>query len=299
MSIQPPAPINANPADQVVRAITDDGCFRVIAARTTQTVRGAIGAQKAHGPTAKHFGDLITGAVLIREAMAPKLRVQAILKPKSRTGSLVADSHPDGTSRGLVSFGGGSGELAGPGAQLSIDGGLLQVMRTLPSGALHQGIVEIPPNKGISGGLMAYMQDSEQIVTMIGVSTLLENDDVIAGGYLLQLLPEIERGPLMVMTERLVEFEKLDDVLRSPHGTPDGILKELLYGMPYTRLDDSPLDFACHCSQVRVVSSLASLPRADIEDLIRDGEVLEIKCDYCGKEYRVPPAQLRSLLTPS
>ena len=43
-----------------------------------------------------------------------------------------------------------------------------------------------------------------------------------------------------------------------------------------------------------MVASLATLPRADIEELIRDGEVLEIRCDYCGKEYQIPPAQLRA-----
>jgi molecular chaperone Hsp33 len=45
------------------------------------------------------------------------------------------------------------------------------------------------------------------------------------------------------------------------------------------------------------VESLATLPRSDIEDLIRSGEVLDITCDYCRKDYQVPPGQLRPLLT--
>jgi molecular chaperone Hsp33 len=290
-------------SDSVVRAITDDGAFRVITARTTETVRGAVAAQSARGATAKHFGELLTGAVLVREAMAPNLRVQGILKGASGKGSLVADSHPDGTSRGLVNFGAGGGAISvGKGA-------LLQVMRTLPSGMLHQGVVEVPepaPDAargpragGISGGLMAYMQDSEQVVSTIAVATVLEGDAVIAaGGYIVQLLPEVERGPLLVMTERLADFESLEEVLRSG-ASPDTLLDELLYGMPFTRLEESSLSFACRCSQVRVVSTLATLPRGDIEDLLRSGEVLEIRCDYCGKEYQVLPVQLRSLLTTS
>ncbi len=282
--------------DTVVRAITQDGAFRVIAARTTATVRGAIAAQRAKGDTARHFGELITGAVLIREAMAPRLRVQAILNGSSGKGSLVADSHPDGTSRGLVNFGtaGGHDErlILGRGA-------LLKVMRTLPSGSLHQGVVEVPEGTGISGALMQYMADSEQIVSTIAVAALVEGDAVeSAGGYLVQLLPEIERGPLMVMTERLSDFPSLDKVLRES-ATPDAMLEELLYGMPFTRLEESKLDFACHCSELRVMTSLATLPRADLEELLRDGEVLEINCDYCGKEYRIAPSQLRTLLTTS
>jgi molecular chaperone Hsp33 len=289
--------------DSVVRAITEDGAFRVIVARTTETVRGAVAAQGARGAAARHFGEMLTGAVLIREAMAPRLRVQAILKGADGKGSLVADSHPDGTSRGLVNFGVADAGARPP--EIAVRGGaLLQVMRTLPGGSVHQGVVELPEGGGISAGLMAYMADSEQVVSTIAVAALFDDGAdgetlAVAGGYLVQLLPEVERGPLMVMTERLAELQHLDDVLRTHDGAPDALLDELLYGMPFARLEESHLGFACHCSQLRLVATLASLPRSDIEDLVRDGEVLEIRCDYCGKEYGIPPAQLRPLLTPS
>ncbi|MFT3772449.1 MAG: Hsp33 family molecular chaperone HslO [Minicystis sp.] len=281
--------------DTVVRAITQDGAFRVIAALTTATVRGAAQAQSARGDVAQSFGELLTGAILIREAMAPRLRVQAILKAGDGGGNMVADSHPDGTSRGLVRFGAGKGAARAVGA-----GSLLQVMRTLPSGSLHQGVVAVPEGGGISGAFMSYMQDSEQIVSTIAVSTVVSDGEVVAaGGYMVQLLPEIERGPLMIMTERLAALENLGDVLQKSDLTPDALLHELLYGMPFTRLEESRLDFGCGCSQVRVMTSLATLPRSDIEELLRDNEVLEINCDYCGKDYRIAPAQLRALLTPS
>ena len=245
-----------------------------------------------------HFGELLTGAVLLREAMAPRQRVQAILKGAAK-GSLIADSHPDGTSRGLVNLGAGVDPgMHGPEVSLG-PGALLQVMRSLPNGSLHQGVVGVPEGGGISGALMQYMQDSEQVVSTLAVAAIFEDETVVvAGGYLVQLLPEVERGPLMVMTERLADFQSLDEVLRE-RGDPDALLAELLHGMPFARLEESRLGFACHCSQLRVVASLSTLPRSDIEELVRDGEVLEIRCDYCGKEYGVPPAQLRSLLTPS
>ncbi|XYH98283.1 Hsp33 family molecular chaperone HslO [Sorangium sp. So ce1128] len=285
------------PSDSVVRAITIDGAFRVITALTTETVRGAIAVQSATGATAQRLGELITGAILVREAMAPNLRVQAIVKGATGHGTLVADSHPDGTSRGLVNLGKGAAE----GSTVEVgEGSLLQVMRTLPSGMLHQGVVEVPAEGGISGGLMTYMQESEQVVSMIAVATLIGADGVGAsGGYLVQLLPEVERGPLMVMTERLKDFERLDDVLAHEGASADVLLEELLHGMPFSRLDDSPLSFSCRCSELRVMATLASLPRSDIEEMVEDGKVLDIRCDYCGKDYQVSPSKLRSLLTTS
>jgi molecular chaperone Hsp33 len=287
--------IESQSTDTVVRAMTNDGAFRVIAARTTDTVKGAITAQKAEGASAKHLGELITGAVLVREAMAPRLRVQGILKSGTGRGSLVADSHPDGTSRGLIHLGKGGGAIR-------VDkGALLQVMRTMPNGALHQGLVEIPERGGISAGLMAYMQDSEQVLSTIGVTTVFgdRNEIIASGGYMVQLLPEVERGPLMIMTERLQEFERLDEVLSKTDASPDHLLSEILYGMPFARLSESALRFACQCSRVRVLSSLATLPRSDVEDMVKDGKVLEIQCDFCGKEYAVSPIELRSMLTTS
>lgn len=280
-------------SDIVVRAITRDGAFRVITALTTDTVRGAVTAQAASGPTAQHLGELITGSILVREAMAPTLRVQVIVKGSSGRGSLVADAHPDGTTRGLVNLGKGSDVEVGAGS-------LLQVMRTLPNGALHQGVVEVPPGSGISGGLMTYMQESEQVVTMIAVTTLLDRSGVSrSGGYLVQLLPEVERGPLMVMAERLREFERLDHVLADEGASADRLLDEILHGMPFTRLESSPLSFSCRCSQVRVISALSTLPRSDIEEMVSDGQVLDIRCDYCGRDYQVAPGQLRPLLMTS
>ncbi|AGP33090.1 Hsp33 family molecular chaperone HslO [Sorangium cellulosum] len=285
------------PSDSVVRAITIDGAFRVITALTTDTVRGAIAVQSATGATAQRLGELITGAILVREAMAPNLRVQAIVKGATGHGTLVADSHPDGTSRGLVNLGKGAADKS---AVEIGEGSLLQVMRTLPNGMLHQGVVEVPAAGGISGGLMTYMQESEQVVSMIAVATLIgENGVGASGGYLVQLLPEVERGPLMVMTERLKDFERLDDVLAHEGASADVLLEELLYGMPFSRLDDSPLSFSCRCSELRVMTTLASLPRTDIEEMVEDGKVLDIRCDYCGKDYQVSPSQLRSLLTTS
>ncbi len=281
----------ASPSDSVLRAITNDGAFRVITARTTETVREACRLQGASGMTARHFCDLITGTVLVRETMSPQLRVQGIVRGADNRGSMVADSHPDGSARGLVQLKEGQSELSlGPSA-------VLQMMRTLYNGQLHQGIVELPQSAGISGGIMNYMQTSEQITCVTAVSTLIGREGVHeAGGYVVQLLPEAHVGALMVMTERLSEFASMESILASDEFTPKLLAEELLYGMPFMQTDESPLRFECNCSLVRVVAGLATLQSSVIKGLIDEGKVLEISCDFCGKHYEVMPEQLRGLL---
>jgi molecular chaperone Hsp33 len=280
--------------DSVLRAITDDGAFRVIVARTTDTVQSVLKAQGASGVTGRHLGDLVTGSVLFRETMAPNLRVQGILKGADGSGSLVADSHPSGKTRGLIQLASGKSHVEiGAGA-------IMQMMRTLPDGKINQGFVEVPDAGGISRALMEYMQTSEQVVSMLAMGTLLDDGRVrAAGGYLVQLLPEAPRGPLMVMTERLKDFETIDAQLSDEHFSPAALLDDLLYGMPYTRLDESRVGFECWCNELRVVSAIATLPKHDIEHLLSAGEVLEIACEYCKREFRIPPARLQGLLTQS
>ena len=284
----------SEPPDTVLRAITDDGAFRVITARTTDTVRGAIEAQGVTGQTARHFGDLLTGSILFRETMAPNLRVQGIIKGSSGSGSLIADSHPSGQTRGLVQLKGSTQEI-----ELG-QGAVLQLMRTLSSGRINQGVVEVPKDGGISHSFMSYMQTSEQVISMLAVGTLFDGDRVLsAGGYIVQLLPEVGRGPLMVMTERLRDFESIDAQLADSAFTPTWLLDELLYGMPFTRLEESSVRFECWCDELRVVSALASLSRDDLEHLLSTNEVLEIACEYCKRDFHIAPARLRGLLEQS
>jgi molecular chaperone Hsp33 len=218
------------------------------------------------------------------------------LKGSGGSGSLVADSHPSGKTRGLVQLASGAEDVhIGPGA-------IMQMMRTLPDGKINQGFVEVPTTGGrnISRALMEYMQTSEQVVSMLAMGTLLEEGRVTAaGGYLVQLLPEVGRGPLMVMTERLKDFETIDELLKSPEFSPAMLLEELLYGMAYTKLEESSVGFECWCNELRVVSAIATLPRPDIEHLLSSGEVLEIACEYCKREFRIPPARLQGLLDQS
>jgi molecular chaperone Hsp33 len=124
-----------------------------------------------------------------------------------------------------------------------------------------------------------------------------ETGVVSAGGYLVQLLPEAQRGPLLVMTERLEDFRKIHTHLAKPGFSPAGLTEELLYAMPFTELGATDVRFECWCSHVSVMSSLSTLPRSEVQSMINDGKVLEIQCDYCNAEYRVSPAELNGLVS--
>ncbi len=278
-------------SDRALRAMTDDGAFRVITIEATETVRGILRAQKVPEKMARLFGELVIGAILIRETLSPDLRIQTILQGDDGRSRIITDAQPDGTTRGLLQLGASMTNVA-LGAK-----SVLQVARTLHNGAIHQGVVSVGEELGISGALMSYLQTSEQIVSMVAVGCRFEGEDLAgAAGYIVQLLPEVGEGPLMVMTERLKDFEKIEPLLAAGKAGPADLLSEILYGMPSTTVGEVPLSFGCPCSHERMLISLSTLPRADVQELLDGGEPLEIACDYCGKQYAIAPEQLRGLI---
>lgn len=280
--------------DGVLHAMTRDLSFRVVCARTTDTSRAAAASQGVSGKTAGILGELITGAVLIRHAMMRNLRVQVILQGADGKSAIVADAHPDGMTRGLVKLAKGASEMdIGPGA-------MLQVMRTLPSGMVQQGVVDVPQVGGISAALMAYMQESEQVVTMIAVTSLVPftngNAAGSSGGYLVQPLPEVERGSLEVMTARLSKLESIEELLAEEDASAGSILEAIVKDMPYQMLDEASISFGCTCSEERVLAGIATAGREEIESMIAEGKDIEAQCGYCNKEYTISLDRLRSVL---
>jgi len=283
-------------SDSVVRAMTNDGAFRIIAARTTDTAQAVIEAQGLSGLIANDMADLLTAAVLYRETMAPTLRVQCIVRFDGEAGQLVADSHPDGWTRGLLQ----TGSRSAP-PDLRKTRATLQMMRTLPNSDLHRGVVEVPESGNLAEAFMRYMQLSEQIVSMISLGSLVGGENPTGGGYVVQLLPEaVEAEAAMeTMTKRLEDFVDIRDRLQSSDGSPSHLVERIFEGMPFTWLQSSDIRFGCHCSQVRVMTTLSVLNRKDIQELVDEGEPLSIDCDYCGTSYTIEIAQLQGLLSAS
>ena len=299
-----------NTSDRVTRAMTNNGAFRVITALTTQTVRGAVLAQQARGAIARRLGELMTGSILVREAMAPDKRVQILVKARDGRTSLVADAHPDGRNRGIVS----------PGLDervAMVNNATLEVIYTLPNGIMHQGVVTLPDGGDISAGLMTYMHESEQIVSMIAVATVLDSDsdtgssgrvgafpveDALtggiraAGGYMVQLIPGADRDTVAEMTARLEAADQLANTLVAADMSTTRLRCPLLGDMGVEDMTETLLRFGCNCDRERVLAGLSSLPRTEIEAMIAAGAPLDICCDACQRGYVIVVDELRSLL---
>ncbi len=287
--------------------MTREGAFRVITAVTTRLVDIAVSSQGAHGETARRLGELITGAILLREAMAPDRRVQTLIKSRDGRAHLVADAHPDGRNRGIVRTEPSDDDQATEGPdQDDSNLALLEVIYTLPNGVVHQGTVALPQGGDISAGLMTYLQESEQVVSMIGVTALFDpgNGGVegseptirAAGGYMVQLMPDADRDALTDMTRRLEAADELGRLLAAPGISADGLRQGLLGELPVDPMNETPLRFGCNCGRARILTGLASLAKSEIAAMLAEGEPLDIRCETCKRSYTIAINELRQFL---
>lgn len=272
-------------SDRVVRAMTLDGAFRLIAAVVTDTSRAALGVQATGDELGLRLAELIAAAVLVRETTQPVRRVQLIWRDL-RGGNLVADSLPEGQCRGLVN----PGEST---AVLTAGGHRLLVNYTLPNGAPYQGVIAVPDGDDFATALMRYFKESEQITAMVALTALAGPGGVRAvGGYVVQLLPEATPEVIAAMADHLAALEPIATLLEGRGRTADALGAAVFEGFAYADLASSPLEFGCTCSQVRVMSSILTLPDVEVDAML-DGDPLEVRCDGCGRNYRVAPAELR------
>lgn len=265
--------------------MTIDGAFRVIAAITTDTVRGALAAQATGDELGLRLGELMTGAVLVRETTQPARRVQLLWRDR-RGGTLVADALADGSNRGIVNPGEDAAVLPG-------GDHLLQVHYTLPNAAMHQGVVAIPAGEDMSSALMRYLHQSEQILSMTAVAALPGPGGVrVAGGYVIQLLPEATRETIDVMTDHVGNLDPISTLIEGGTTTARDVIKTIMGDFDYEELAASELRFGCTCNEARVTASILTLPEEEVEAML-GGDPLEVRCDACGRMYRIETAALR------
>ena len=266
--------------------MTMDGAFRLIAAVVTDTARGALGAQATGDELGLRLAELIAAAVLVRETTQPVRRVQLVWRDR-RGGTLVADSLPEGQCRGLVNPGESTEVLLAGGHRLVVN-------YTSPRGEPYQGVIGVPDGDDFATALMRYFKESEQITSLVALTALPGPGGVrVVGGYVMQVTPEATKELIEAMTEHLAALDPIAILLEGRGATADGLCQAVFEGYRYADLASSPLEFGCTCSVIRVMSSILTLPEVEIDSMLT-GDTLEVRCDGCGRNYRVEPDELRA-----
>ena len=276
--------------DHVLRAMTDNGSFRVLVADTTETSRAIVAAQEVPEHSMPETAGITTAAILIRETMAPANRVQVIYQD-ALGSQLVGDAYPEGKTRGLVRI---QDDVLGV---MMGEGGSLHVERIIRAGNMHRGIVATEEGEGLVATLHRYFLQSEQVATMLDLACRIEDGEVkAAAGYVIQLLPELTDPPLDAMKARLQDFGSLSHHVKRHGAVPETILGHIMRDVEYTMLASSPVRFHCPCDRERVLGAATALGREEIQEMLDAAEEVAVTCHYCQERYLLGVDDYRRML---
>ncbi len=178
----------------------------------------------------------------------------------------------------------------------AIGPGFLNVIRDIGMKEPYNGQVHLVSGE-IAEDLTYYYATSEQIPSSVGLGVLLDKENFVkqAGGFIIQVMPFAEDEVIDKVEESLKHIHSVTSLLEQGM-TPEDMLHHLLGDLDLEILDRMSAQYACNCSKERVAKAIASIGRADLEDMIQAGETIETNCQFCGSHYYFTTEELKSFL---
>lgn len=287
--------------DQLVRAMTKDGFVKAVAVTTKTLTERARQIHKTLPTATAALGRLLAAASMMgnmQKVEDGSITLQ--VKGGGPLGTLLAVSDAKGNVRGWVEHPQISllekyrGKLD-VGAAVGNDG-TLTVIRDLRMKDPYIGSVQLVSGE-IAEDITQYFAQSEQTPTACALGVLIDTDQSVraAGGYLVQLLPG---APDDVIDRLEAGVQAAGAATAMLDGGLDaaGMLQKVLSGFEVEILETQPIEYRCYCTRQRVESTLISLGRDDLEQVVRDGETLHVDCQFCDQVYDFTPQDVAALL---
>ena len=286
-------------SDYIVRATAANSQVRAFAATTRDVVETARAAHGTSPVATAALGRLLTAGTMMGSMM------------KNEKDMLTIKIQCDGPIKGLTVTADVHGNVKGfveePMVMLPpSEKGKLDVAKALGLGVLSvikdMGLKEpyvgdtILTTSEIAEDLTYYFATSEQVPSSVGLGVLMEKDNTVkqAGGFIIQVMPFVEDAVVDKLEANIANLEPVTSMLDKGM-TPEQILEEILgdFGLEFT--DTIPAAFVCDCSKEKVSRALATISKKDMNDIINDGESIEVKCQFCNTAYTFDIEELKEL----
>lgn len=287
--------------DQLVRAITGDGCVKASAVSSRALTERARQIHRTLPVGTAALGRLLAAASMMGSALKEDgasltLRVQG----GGPLGGLLAVSDSRGNVRGTVDHPAVELPLR-PDGKLDVGGavgcgGTLTVIRDLRMKEPYVGSVGLLGGE-IAEDLAAYFVESEQIPTACGLGVLVDRDQSVlaAGGYLIQLLPGAGEDVISRVEGGVMAAGAVTGLL-AENSDPETMLRKVLSDFELDILEKSPVEYRCDCSRERMERALISLGPEELRSMIDEQGGAELTCRFCDNVQRFTRGELEAML---
>ncbi|ORU91538.1 MAG: molecular chaperone Hsp33 [Cycloclasticus sp. symbiont of Bathymodiolus heckerae] len=229
------------------------------------------------------------------QALAASLLLSATLK---FDGSLILQIQSDGPIRMLVAQSSNQQSVRGlahwngdirHGNLPSLFGEGRLVLTIKPdNGKAYQGIVSLE-GESLADAIESYFSQSEQLKTRLWFAV----DGDRAVGLLLQELPaQDDEQSGWQHVETLADTITQKELLSL---SSEDVIYRLFHEESVRLYDPQPVEFKCDCSREKVETSLLTLGRNELTDLLKERGIIEADCDFCNQQYRFNTADIEEV----
>lgn len=288
-------------SDYLVRGMSMDGFVKVVAIRSTETVKRAA---EIHGTTPNAtaaFGRCLTAASMMGNMQKVENGSMTLqIRGGGPIGTITCVSDPEGNVRGFVTepklplMEKYPGKLD-VGASVGTDG-TLTVIRDLQMKEPYIGSIPLVTGE-IGDDVTAYFAQSEQTPTACALGVLVDRDCSVkvAGGYLLQLLPGAPEETVDAL-ERGIKRAGSVTAMLDQGLTPEDMLGQVCGELGVVFMETTPISYRCYCSRERVTSALISLGKEELKQIMEDEGDFPVECQFCDTVYRFTPEDISEIL---
>ncbi len=282
----------------LVKYLTDNGHFRIAGVEGKALVEEARRIHNTLPTTTAALGRVLIAAALVSADMKEgKVVVQA--KGDGPLGSVTAEARADGRIRGYP---------AKPDVHLPPRDGKLDVGGAIGKNGVLNVILDyelkepfvtsVPLQSGEIGEDLAYYYAySLQIpsVVAVGVHINTDNSVRVAGGLLIQAMPDATDDELVKLEENVKEMGGVTKHLIAGEKIED-IIGKLLDFQEIRFLEKRDIAFKCWCSKEKSEEAVVALGPEEIKKSIDKNEPIEVTCRFCLKKYVFTPDELKVIL---
>ena len=287
--------------DYLVRGMSMDGFVKVVAIRSTETVRRAADIHKTTPNATAALGRSLTAASMMGNMQKTENGSMTLqIRGGGPIGTITCVSDATGNVRGVVA------EPKVPlvekypgkldvGATVGRDG-TLTVIRDLQMKEPYIGSVQLVSGE-IGDDVTAYFAESEQTPTACALGVLIDTDCSVkvAGGYLLQLLPGAPDEVIDKLEAGIKRAGAVTAMLEAGL-TPEEILGQVCGDLGVVFMETTEIGYKCYCSRSRVTAALISIGREELTEIMQEGKPFPVECQFCDTAYSFTPEDIQELL---
>lgn len=284
-------------SDHLIRALVPSANLRAVACLTTGSVADACRRHQPAPTAAVALGRALTAGALLGALLKGRQRLALKFEGNGPLEKIVVQADAQGGVHGYVAhphvdlpLRHGHFDVAG-----ALGVGMLTVTKDLLLKTPYQGVVHLISGE-IGEDVAYYLTESEQIPSAVGVTTVPDalGNILVAGGFLIQSLPPTNTDAIDTVLRRIHALPPLGRIFQD-EPSAQGLLGRLFQGMDMEILATYPVAFRCSCSEQRIRQALETLGREELLRLAADNKTTNIRCEFCGEEYRFSPQKLREL----